>query len=389
MGYIDVFVFLMPLYGYELGLSAAKIGTLVGARTLLTLLFSIHVGNLMDRFGTVLVMKYFVVLAAFLAPIYPLTESFSGLLILQIIIGGAVSFGWAGAQTLIAQVTNGDAKYIGRFSFASRIGTTTAPLIAGVIWDLGGSWPSYFLASIWGVVLFGTLFLAPNIEIKFVTNKKKVQIKNSKKTQFSIRDLLPRFSDYVRSFSMMLIPIVAISVTIMFLRNSTSSVNNSIYVVYLDGIGMTGTMIGFLFAAIEASSGIGSLLGGRAMKLGDPRWSMIIGTAAAIFFICITPLLGGIFIILLLAQIVRGLLQGVIQPVMFSVQTKAVGIHEQGALVGLRQTMNRLSAIIVPPVMGLIADQWGIEESFIILGAGLLFLCLLVSIWIGRVPNNK
>ena len=86
MGYIDVFVFLMPLYGYELGLSAGKIGTLVGARTLLTLLFSIHVGNLMDRFGTVLVMKYFVVLAAFLAPIYPLTESFFGLLILQIIL---------------------------------------------------------------------------------------------------------------------------------------------------------------------------------------------------------------------------------------------------------------------------------------------------------------
>ena len=44
------------------------------------------------------------------------------------------------------------------------------------------------------------------------------------------------------------------------------------------------------------------------------------------------------------------------QPVMFSAQSKSVGRHEQGAVVGLRQTLNRLSAIIVPPVMGLIAD---------------------------------
>ncbi len=388
MGYIDVFVFLMPLYGYELGLSAAKIGALVGARTFLSLLFSIHVGNLLDRFGTVRVMKYFVLLAAFVAPIYPLTESFWVLLVLQMIIGGAVSFAWAGAQTLIAQLTNGDAEYIGRFSFASRIGTTTAPLVAGVIWDLGGVWPAYLLPSIWGTVLFGTLFLAPKIEINSSLNKTEEQTKNLKATPFLIRDLLPKYSDYVRSFSMMLIPIVGISVTIMVLRISTSSVNNSLYVVYLDGIGMTGTMIGLLFAAIEASSGIGSLMGGRAIKIADPRWLMLFGTAATIFFISITPLLGGIFIILLFAQIFRGLLQGVIEPVMFSVQAKAVRSHEQGAIVGLRQTMHRLSAIIVPPLMGLIADQWGIEESFLILGAGLLFLCVLVGLWVRKIPNN-
>ena len=163
MGYIDVFVFLMPIYGGSLGLSATEIGWLVGARTILTLIFSIHVGALMDRFGTRRVMQVFVAVALVASPLYPLLEGLWALLLLQVVVGGAVAFGWAGGQTMIAQIAHGDAEYIGRFSFASRIGTTAAPLIAGVIWDLGGAWPSYLLATVWGVVLMATLRLAPDL----------------------------------------------------------------------------------------------------------------------------------------------------------------------------------------------------------------------------------
>ncbi len=377
MGYIDVFVLLVPLYAAHLKFTLSEIGWLVGARTILTLLFSIHIGTLMDRFGTLRIMRVFVLMAMIAAPFYPLLENFWGLLLLQIFVGGAVSFAWAGGQTLIAQIGHGDAGYIGYFSFASRLGTTGAPLIAGLIWDYGGAWPGFLLAVLWGAVLM--------IVLQFATEPPLQQGDPSNKGshRFALRDLAPRLSDYARSFSMMAIPVIAISVTVMFLRNSTSGINNSLYVVYLDGIGLTGLDIGVLFAAIEFASGIGSLFGGPAMRIGHPLWTMIIGTALAIALICITPWLGGIYILLLLAQALRGFAQGVIQPVIFSVQSKSVGPHEQGAVVGLRQTLNRLSAIIVPPVMGVIADQWGLAESFIIMGAGFLFLCILVLIWVG------
>jgi hypothetical protein len=39
-------------------------------------------------------------------------------------ICAASSFAWSGAQTLIAQLTQGDARYIGRFSFFARLGST-------------------------------------------------------------------------------------------------------------------------------------------------------------------------------------------------------------------------------------------------------------------------
>jgi MFS family permease len=387
MGYIDVFTLLVPLYATRLEMDATQIGMLVGFRTVLTLLFSIHVGTLMDRFGTLRVMKTCCLCGMVLAPIYPLTDSFWGLLALQILLGGAVSFGWAGGQTLIAQITGGDAEFIGRFSFASRIGTTVAPLMAGVMWDFGGAWPAYLLGSAWGAVLLVTLYLAP------VTAEIRGTETNTAR-RVPLREMLPRLDDYVRSFAMMAIPVIAISMAVMFMRNSTSGIQNSLYVVYLEGIGLTGTMIGILFSVTEVASGLGSLLGGRAMRLGDPRWTLVHGTSFAILAIVITPLfvwlsptMAILISLLIVAQFARGIVQGLTQPVMFSVQSRAVSANQQGAMVGLRQTVNRASAMLVPPIMGLIADHWGIAESFLILGVVLLAMSGAIMIWVYRSPR--
>jgi MFS family permease len=171
------------------------------------------------------------------------------------------------------------------------------------------------------------------------------------------------------------IPAIALSMAIMAMRNSTYSIQTSVYVVYLDHIGLVGTTIGILFAAAEIASGFGALFAGRAMRLGDAQRTMLSGTALAILLIALTPLLGGMFALLLFFQAVRGWLEGVIQPVVLSVQARAVGRHQQGAVVGLRQTGQRLTSILIPPLMGGIADRWGVSESFYILGAFMLMLC--------------
>jgi fucose permease len=157
----------------------------------------------------------------------------------------------------------------------------------------------------------------------------------------------------------------------------------------MDGIGLTGTMIGILFAAVELTSGLGSLLGGRAMRWMDPQWMLVLFTTLAIALIAMTPLLGGIVALLMLAQLIRGLLQGVIQPVMFSVQSKSVRRDQQGAMVGLRQTMNRVAAIAVPPLMGVIADATTLADSFLILGALMLGACGLLALAVRRAPKFK
>src|SRR5437660_10483113 len=373
MGYTDFYIFLIPLYGLSLGMSAGEIGALVGARSVLAVFLSIHIGTLMDRFGTRRVTLFFVWTAMALAPVFPLIPWFWPLLALQIINGGALSFGWSGSQTLIAQLAEGEAEYIGRFNFFARIGTTIAPIILGVVWDLGGAWPSYLIGVAWGMLLTIALLRAPEAE---VAPDRAGAASGARAARFRLRDTVPRLSDYIACFSLMAIPAVAMTMAIFFLRNATNGVQFSLYVVYLDGIGLTGTTIGILFSAIEITSALGSLFAGRAMRLGDPRRTMLSGTVLSILLICGTPFLGGIFALLLVAQIARGWLQGVVQPMMFSVQAKAVGRYRQGAVVGLRQTMNRLSSIVIPPVLGVVADWWSISASFVVLGTFLLLLCV-------------
>jgi MFS-type transporter involved in bile tolerance (Atg22 family) len=322
------------------------------------------------------VTLFFIWIAMALASAFPLLPWFWPLLLLQIVNGGALQFAWSGSQTLIAQLAEGEAEYLGRFSFFARFGTTLAPMIAGVAWDFGGAWPAYALGFVWGMALTLTLLRAPEGAPLAVADGGDAR----RRRRFRLIDVLPRFSDYVRCFALMAIAAVATTMAIIFLRTATNGVQSSLYVVYLKGIGLTGTSIGILFAAIEITSGLGSLFAGRAMRLGDPQRTMLSGTVMSILLICVTPFTGGIFALLFAAQASRGWLQGVVQPMMFSVQAKAVGPHRQGSVVGLRQTMNRLAAIVIPPVMGTIADHWGAGRSFVILGTILIVLCAPVTL---------
>src|SRR6516165_1568860 len=385
MGYTEFYNFLIPLYGLSLGMSAGQIGMLVGTRSLLAVFLSIHVGALMDRLGTCRVALFFVwtATAMALAPVFPLLPWFWPLLLLQVVNGGALQFAWSGSQTLIAQLADGEAEALGRFSFFARIGTTVAPMIAGAAWDFGGAWPAYALGCAWGAALTLALFRAPEAPM-FAGDGRRPD----RRTRLRVVDVLPRLPDYVRCFAMIAIPAVATTMAIHFLRTATNGVQSSIYIVYLKGIGLTGTSIGILFAAIQITSGLGSLFAGRAMRLGDPQRTMLSGTVSSILLISATPFFGGIFALLFAAQALRGWLEGVVQPMMFSVQAKAVGPFRQGSVVGLRQTMNRLAAIVVPPIVGSIADHWGAGPSFVILGGVLIVLCAPVALITRRAAQT-
>lgn len=388
MGLLDVYAVLVPLYAVSLGFSNTEIGTLIGVRSILSMVLAIHAGAMMDRFGTRRIMLYLILVAIGIAPLYAALPSFMALVVLQVVCGAAISLNWLGGQTLIAQIGHGEAHYIGVFSFAARIGTFIAPIVTGAVWDLGGAWWAFWFASLWAMATFAAILAVT--QPAPVTGAAAVGAPAggaAAPSAFRLRDLVPRISDYTGSFAMMLIPAVAVTAALVFVRNGTSGIQNSIYVVYLEQNGMTGTAIGILFAAVEATSGIGSLFGGRAMRWMDPQWFLVICIALAIALIAITPWLAGAFALLMLAQLVRGLLQGVAQPVMFSIQAKSVGRHQQGMVAGLRQTLNRLAAIMVPPLMGAIADIWGIGNSFLILGAVLIGICGLIALWVRRVPK--
>jgi MFS family permease len=243
-------------------------------------------------------------------------------------------------------------------------------------------WPSYIVCTAWGAVLTLALLCAPEAEF-FASPHEE----GTARARFRARDMWPRLSDYCDSLMLLAIPAIALSLAIMTMRNSTYSIQTSVYVVYLNRVGLVGTTIGMLFAAAEIASGFGALFAGRAMDLGNAQRTMLSGTALSILLIALTPVLGGIVALLLLFQIVRGWLEGVIQPLVLSAQARAAGRHQQG--VGLRQTGQRFTSITVPRLMGWIADRCGVSESFFILGGFMLLLCVPLALIIRRVDRNR
>jgi len=389
MGLIDVFVFLIPIYALGLGMTDAQVGLLVGARAFVSLFLSIHGGVLMDRFGTRKVTLGFVGCIVVLAPLFPLVPNFYGLLLLQALTGGAISLAWSGAQTLIAQTAEGDAEFIGRFSFFARIGTTCSPVVAGALWDLGGAWAAYAFGTAWAACAFVAVWRGPEPEIAAVDSPP-----HGEGRRLRLADLLPRLADYRASFALAAIPAVAFTAAAILVRNSNYGIQTSVYITYVQGIGFSATLIAVLFGTIEAAAGIGSLFAGRTMRRFEPCRFLVWTTAATIVLIAATPLFamaavpGVVFALLLAAQFARGAIQGVSQPILFSLQAKAVGRHQQGAVVGLRQTVNRAASLAVPPLIGMAADHWGRETAFLVVGVVFLGLSLGLALLARRVPAN-
>src|SRR6185503_20518591 len=102
-------------------------------------------------------------------------------------------------------------------------------------------------------VLTITLLFAP--EAEFFTSPNEA---GAARARFRARDVWPRLSDYWASLMLLAIPAIALSLTIMAMRNSTYSIQTSVYVVYLKQVGLVGTTIGVLFSAAEIASGFGA-----------------------------------------------------------------------------------------------------------------------------------
>ena len=373
-GLTDMMSVAVPLWALTLGASATEIGIIVGARNVLPLFLAIHGGVLMDRMGTRRVMFFFATMATVLAPLYPALPWLPALVVLQMFIGLATILTWVGAQTLIVQLTGGDTAHLGRFTFVTRFGTFSGPILIGVMWDLWGEWGAFTFAGVWGLGLLASIRLIPDPKSAAAMAPPALRA----------RDLVPRVSEYVRSFALLGLPAVALAVGISLLRSTTSGIQDSFYVVYLQQAGMTGTTIGALIAMVEISSGLGSLTAGRVVRFMRPHWALILFSILAVSLIAITPLLGAVFAILALVQLLRGGCQGLILPMVLSTVAKAVGPENQGRAMGLRMTGNRLAATIIPVIMGVIADAVGVGNSFFIVGGTVIGLLFVVALLVHR-----
>jgi len=372
---------IIPLWAIELHFSASQIGIAIGLSSLMPFLFSIHGGVLMDRLGTRRVTMAYGLITAILSPLYPLFPFFAAVLVLQLLTGLGSSMVWVGAQSLVIRFTKGKTNLIARFSVAARSGTLLSPVAIGAIWDLAGPWGAFSFIGGAGFLVLVALFMVPETREPVQANPVPVKTR--------LWDLIPKWQDYAGAFSLIAIPTVAFVVVMTALRNSSTGIQTSFYIVYLNEIGFLGTLIGLLVGLSEGAGILGALMAGWWEKFFRPHWVLIGFAVVSLAFVSITPVLGGVFVLLIIATTGRGFAQGLTQPVMFGILARAVESSVQGASIGLRTTSNRLSAVLVPFVMGFVADMVGIKNSFYVCGGFLIACCIIVALFVRRIPGFR
>jgi MFS family permease len=328
------------------------------------MLFAIHGGSMMDRLGTGRVMIFFAAIMIVIPFVYPVAPWVSAIVFLQLVSGLADSQGWVGTQTLTGQVLRGNPIYTGRLIFTTRVGTFIGPPFAGACWDLFGPWGGFFSLSIWGVGLMVSVLALPA----------KALTPPTAPHQGLRRAITPRIGDYIAALRLFAVPLMAVVLSISILRQFGSGMQNSFYAVYLEGIGMSGTLIGLLVAA-TGLTGVAALATNWLVRCLKEFSLLIWCTIISIASIAIVPFFTD-FVPLFVASCLRGATLAISVVIIVSLIARSVGPEQQGRAMGLRTTCNQTGNVIIPVLMGGLAEIVGLETAFY--GIGTLGLILLV-----------
>jgi MFS family permease len=201
-----------------------------------------------------------------------------------------------------------------------------------------------------------------------------------------MRALLPNPSDYVTAFRLLGVPAVVVIVLLGALMHVGNAVQGSFYVAWLNEMGLTGTAIGLLGPAAAIGAALFSLLTARLLRYIGGLWIALISLWAGILLICATPLFGT-YLLLQIAMFLRSGANGLAQPLVITLVLRGAGRENQGKAIGLRGTANRIASIVSPLAMGAIAQAFGLELSFYLVGALASIVMIGIAIYLSRRPE--
>jgi MFS family permease len=377
-------VTIVPLWVVAMGLSPFWLGVVLGSRSVLALFLSIHTGVLMDRIGGRRVMLFMAILGTVTPILYPIFPYVWAAIVLQLLWGFADSMGWMGAQTLVGKLMQGRTRYAGRLSVTNRMGNIIGPPIAGIAWDTLGPWGAFGACAIWGLGAIASAWLLPKMPAEATSDPG--EDRGSAIPSRGLRGLLPDPADYVAAFRLLAIPMVAITATVGMMVHVGNNIQSTFYVVWLNQVGIPGTLIGTLLSLSALAATIGPLFAAPLTRLFKPYWVLWVVVLIALVLIAITPLLATFFAFAVILCL-RSVFNGIHQPLVITLMLKTVDTRSQGKAMGLRATTNRVSSIVAPVLMGTVAEFIGIEAGFYVIGVLSVICMIIIAIWMTRHPE--
>ncbi len=355
LSFLQIFALTTSLWGGHIGLSAAMLGVAASARSVAPMVYSIHLGAMLDRLGAARMMAATALIGVVLPPLYPFLPGTGALVMMQVVLGLAAATAWLSAQACLGIVAGGDAGITARFSLASGAGTVAAPLLLGFVWDRIGPEGGFVVLSSWSL----GLFLSSMLSLAGMPAPQR---------RPRLRDLVPIPADHVRALRLLLHPVCGFVMICTFLRLGAIAVQESFYPVLLNERGMGASTIGMLVALGNLASSPAALTAGFWINVnGSERRALATATFLSVAAIAVTPALDGI-VAMAAAMIVFGFGIGVGMPLMFMLLSRGFEAGEQGLLAGTRGAANRFAAFVAPALTGIVAQIAGLGNAFWIFG---------------------
>ncbi|HAC33174.1 MAG TPA: hypothetical protein DCF45_01515 [Gammaproteobacteria bacterium] len=363
---------LLPLLALHQQLSPTELGLLVAAGSIGPILFALPGGALCDYFGDrkMMTASAIGVLASTIG--YTQFSQFSALFMVALVGGLFRGVSWVATQSYALGYVSADRrqKFMGQFSFVAGMGMLVTPLIAGWLVEHVHLHSGFYFMAFWGGMVALVAALLPEIPKSTVSEPGG----NGRKPIGTVlvagyRDALPLLAR----------PAIVLIMAFTLLRLAAAAINSSFYPVHLDQVGIKVVVIGQLFALIHVGTSAGTLISAQLGRLLSTGSVLGFSVALSLVSIAAVPFFDSLLPIAVLT-LLHGVGQGISLPQILAALGRHSDASERGLVLGMRSMFNRTGYLVVPVMLGLMAEQAGLKTAFVVVGGLLLALVIPATV---------
>lgn len=342
---------LVPLRARELGASFEAIGLIVAASAIGPAMFAILLGALIDRLGP---RRGFILGTSMVAVVgvaYSFVTNYWLLLVLQFFFGLSRSFGWISSQAYVTNVGRPEdrATIAGKFGFFSNLGPMLGPLAAGGVAQVVGLRLAFlFLAA------YALSFAVLGV---FLRDTAGAARKGPSKQGVGLRTAMK----LLRNQGMQVVLLLSGA------RLWTNWVWAAFFPVYLADSGVAVGAVGTVITVRALVSTLTAPMAGTWARRIGKQWATVIGLGCGAVGLAVSPLftsLPGAYV----ASILVGIAIGLSLPLLLSIVADVVDEEQRGVALGLRVSVNQLSATAAPLLAGPLIAATGAVVGFMVSG---------------------
>lgn len=349
---VYLYIPVLPIYFYGMGMSSQEIGMIVGSFSLGALLFRFIGGKTSDRYGTVPVAIIGVMIAGSAIAGYWWSASLLFIVVMRFLHGMGSALYSSAAVTMVTLITSGTQtkKGVALYTLCSMIGIGIATSAASLFFK---EWGFQGILLISGAVTWGCLLLIP------MKLKKREKISQSPvpvtKILLNPQVYLPtlnQFAVYVCYASVMTyLPLM------VYEKNSTVD-------------------MGWFYISYTISVVVSRFLAGKKINGIDEK-GVSTFLLAVLGVVILLPVFSQAWFTLLIMGIGIGLGVGLATPTLVGMITDHVGIANRGAALGFFATAIDLGMGVGSILLGMLAEPLGYKSIFIATSAWTLFTLIM------------